>query len=167
MVLNATFNNISAISWQSGLLVEDIRVSGKNHWPVASHWQTLSHILLYRVHLPWSGFKLTTLMVIDTDCIGSFKSNYHTIMTMICSVSIVNLVVSITQVWPAVGYRQWSFLWWKISQFFFSNNETRTIYLNTKKKISLRIRMPQMFYNAAIIESVHTICTSRHNTILI
>jgi len=27
--------------------------------------------------------------------------------------------------------------------------------------------MPQMFYNATIIESVHTICASRHNTILI
>ena len=26
------------------------------------------------------GFKLTTLVVIDTDCIGSFKSNYHTII---------------------------------------------------------------------------------------
>ena len=25
-------------------------------------------------------FELTTLVVIDTDCIGSYKSNYHTIM---------------------------------------------------------------------------------------
>ena len=39
MVLNVTFNNISA------------------------------------------GFELTTLVVIGTDCIGSCKSNYHTIMT--------------------------------------------------------------------------------------
>ena len=27
------------------------------------------------------GFELTTLVVIDTDCIGSYKSNYHTITT--------------------------------------------------------------------------------------
>jgi hypothetical protein len=27
------------------------------------------------------GFKLTTLVVIGTDCIGKYKSNYHTIMT--------------------------------------------------------------------------------------
>jgi hypothetical protein len=39
MVFNATFNNISVISWQSDLLVEEI---GENHWPALSHWQTLS-----------------------------------------------------------------------------------------------------------------------------
>jgi hypothetical protein len=37
------------------------------------------HKMLYQVHLAWVGFKLTTLMVIGTDCIGSCKSNYHTI----------------------------------------------------------------------------------------
>jgi len=31
---------------------------------------------------PWMGFELTTLVVIDTVCIGSCKSNYHTITTM-------------------------------------------------------------------------------------
>jgi hypothetical protein len=30
---------------------------------------------------PWSRFKLTTSVVIGTDCIGSCKSNYHTITT--------------------------------------------------------------------------------------
>jgi hypothetical protein len=29
--------------------------------------------------LPWSGFELTTLMVIGSDCMGSYKSNYHRI----------------------------------------------------------------------------------------
>ena len=29
--------------WQSVLLVEETRVPGENHQPVASHWQTLSH----------------------------------------------------------------------------------------------------------------------------
>ena len=41
----------------------------------------LDHIMLYRVHLVWAGFELTTLVVIGTDCIGSYKSNYHTITT--------------------------------------------------------------------------------------
>jgi hypothetical protein len=37
MVLNATFNNISVISWRSVLLVEETRVPGENHQPAASH----------------------------------------------------------------------------------------------------------------------------------
>ena len=42
----------------------------------------LYHIMLYQVHLAWAGFELTTSVVIGTDCIGSCKSNFHTIMTM-------------------------------------------------------------------------------------
>jgi hypothetical protein len=37
----------------------------------------LYHIMLYTS--PWSRFELTTSAVIGTDCIGSCKSNYHTI----------------------------------------------------------------------------------------
>jgi hypothetical protein len=40
----------------------------------------LYHKMLYRIHLPWARFELTTSVVIDTDCIGSCKSNYPTIM---------------------------------------------------------------------------------------
>ena len=43
MMFNATFNNISVISWWSVLLVEETGVPGVNHRPVASHCQTLSH----------------------------------------------------------------------------------------------------------------------------
>jgi hypothetical protein len=37
MEFNATFNNISVISWQSVLLVAETGVSRENHRPVASH----------------------------------------------------------------------------------------------------------------------------------
>jgi hypothetical protein len=37
MVFNDTFNNISVISWQSVLLVEETGVPGENIRPVASH----------------------------------------------------------------------------------------------------------------------------------
>jgi hypothetical protein len=37
MVLNATVNNISVISWWSVLLVEETGVHRENHLPVASH----------------------------------------------------------------------------------------------------------------------------------
>jgi len=43
MVFNATFNNISVISWRSILLVEETGVVGEKHRPDASHWQTISH----------------------------------------------------------------------------------------------------------------------------
>ena len=43
MVFNATFNNISVISWQVVLLVEEPGIPGENHQPIASHCPTLSH----------------------------------------------------------------------------------------------------------------------------
>ena len=36
-VFIATFNNISAISWRSVLLVDETGAPGENHRPVASH----------------------------------------------------------------------------------------------------------------------------------
>jgi hypothetical protein len=81
MVFIATFNNISVISWWSVLLVEETGVPGENHRPAASHWQTISHNVISRVHISWAGFKFTTLVVIGTDCIGNCKSNYDTVTT--------------------------------------------------------------------------------------
>ena len=43
MLFNATFHNISIISSQSVLLVEETKVHGENYRPAESHWQTLSH----------------------------------------------------------------------------------------------------------------------------
>ena len=47
MVFNATFNNVSVISWGQFLLVEETRGPEENHRPVASHWQTLSHNVVH------------------------------------------------------------------------------------------------------------------------
>jgi hypothetical protein len=38
LVFNATFSNISAISWRPALVVEETEVSGENHRPWASNW---------------------------------------------------------------------------------------------------------------------------------
>ena len=43
MEFNATFNNISVISWRSVLFVEETGGPGENHRPVVGHSQTLSH----------------------------------------------------------------------------------------------------------------------------
>jgi hypothetical protein len=80
MVFNATFNNISVISWWSVLLVEEIGVPVENHRPVASHWQILSHNVVSSTPR-LNGFELATVVVIGTDYIGSWKSYYHAIMT--------------------------------------------------------------------------------------
>ena len=41
----------------------------------------LYHIMSYRTQIAWAGLELTTLVVNGTHCIGSCKSNYHTITT--------------------------------------------------------------------------------------
>ena len=47
MMFNATFNNISVISWQSILLVEETGEPGENYRPATRHWQTSSHHVVH------------------------------------------------------------------------------------------------------------------------
>jgi hypothetical protein len=61
--------------------------------------------MLYRVHIVWAGFEIITLMVICTDCIGSYKSNYHTITTTTAPADWRNRHVSQTN-YPATGNMQ-------------------------------------------------------------
>ena len=80
MVFNATFNNISVISWWSVLLREETRVPGENYRPAASHRQTLLHnVALSTSCHEWNSN--LTLMAIGTDFIGSYKFYSHMIMT--------------------------------------------------------------------------------------
>jgi hypothetical protein len=71
MVFNTTFNNISVIS------VEETGVPGEKPIDLLQVTNKVYNIMVYT--FPWVGFKLTTSVVICTDCTGSCKSNYHTI----------------------------------------------------------------------------------------
>ena len=74
----------------------------------------LYHIMLYRAHLAWVGFELTTwLVVIGTDCIGSCKSNCHTITTMTFPSSHYEFIYSGIIDHHCLNFLLFCWYWWK------------------------------------------------------
>ena len=123
MVFNATFNTISAI-YRGGQFYWWRKRGGGNQ-PT----DELYHIMLYTS--AWSRFQLTTSVVICTDCIGSCKSNYHTIMTTTDPI----LFQTIKEGWHYVDESRIYWSWCQIMNIFsltYLQNLVPDSYLHTK-----------------------------------
>jgi hypothetical protein len=78
MVSNPTFNNISVISRRQIYLQRKPEYQEKTT-DLPQVIDKLYRIMLYRIHPAMSGIQIHNLVVISINCIGSYKSNYHTI----------------------------------------------------------------------------------------
>jgi hypothetical protein len=77
------------------LSVEETGEPGKNHRPVASNWQTISHNV---VHLALIEIWTNNISGDRHWCIGSCKSNYHTIMATMVPIPVdIILIIIISQ----------------------------------------------------------------------
>jgi hypothetical protein len=73
--------------------------------------------MVYLEHLAWVGFELTTLVVIDTDYIGSYKSNYdHDHLYWIYQYLQQNSIILMSSVWKnlrSLSRTGWLFFRWR------------------------------------------------------
>ena len=131
------FNNISVISWRSVLLVECLEKT------TDKVIDKLYHKMLYRVHLSWTGFELTTLVVMGTDCIyiGSCKPSCHTIMTT--TAPQMNIIVTTCH-----QYFIFCFTW---KSSFKQNN------LGKFSKLLVNENLKKILFNSAVNLRVHNL----------
>ena len=122
--------------------MEETGIPGENHWPAASHWQTLSHNVVSRTR-----FEPTMLVVTCTDYIGSYKSNCHKITTMvvprllyITTVELKLFIYNLRYIFVIMPNRflKWIYYRWcyRISSYFYKEemlrNCTMCFYCFTK-----------------------------------
>ena len=83
-MLNSTFNNIQAWSCRLVLLVEETGMSGENHRPAGSHWQTLSHnVVSGTPRLEWNAiFPLWKARLLESKLSNAVSESYIFIESM-------------------------------------------------------------------------------------
>jgi hypothetical protein len=82
IMFNVTFNNISVISWQSVLLVEETVVPRENQQPDTSHRQFLSHKVVSSTHLLIWTFDIAWIIVFQALFITSPTKLQRDIVTL-------------------------------------------------------------------------------------
>jgi hypothetical protein len=105
----------------------------------------LYHIMLYRVHLSWAGFELTTLLVIGIDCIGSNKSNYHAPKVGSCELLFIKMNTNIYYIWCKGTWVQTTFYnlvtkvfaetWLALSEIWRASDKKRVLLIKTIKNL--------------------------------
>ena len=93
MVLNASFNNISVISWWSVLLVEEIWVPRGNHRLVTSHWQTWFRIVV--LSTPVTVLYLALHVQMYKKCIQSIVCSYMSDTFVRCIIGYMYIKLSL------------------------------------------------------------------------
>ena len=105
MVANATFNNISAISWWSVLFVEENGVPGENHRSAAIQWHTLSYTMthLYNdtlYHIQWH----TLSYIVDTSKLaGLIRYMYYRNLLLLNKLIILKTKVLLPQAYVTLA----------------------------------------------------------------
>jgi hypothetical protein len=76
---------MSVVSLLSVLLVEETGVSGENHWPVASHWQTYSGFALDRFQGSSWSHSIWIYSYLCNQCLSPLKLWFWTLFMARCT----------------------------------------------------------------------------------
>ena len=68
---------------------------GAHQWPATNNWSTLSRNVVIECTSPYTGIKIKTFVVIDTDSTGSYRYNYHHSHDDSLKIDIINMSVKI------------------------------------------------------------------------
>jgi hypothetical protein len=91
MVFNATFSNLSVISWRSVLWVEETGVPGENHRPAASHWQILSYNVVSSANVWNRPSWMCGILSLNVNGKYMIRSDIHNLQTLNYSVKVHHL----------------------------------------------------------------------------